>query len=1110
MTFIHPLVALFQGNNSGWFLEGRETLIGPACVMVKGAGQTANVGMGRRFPLGTTSPQMYQIRMRAYSGQWQNAVDPYLDWMQNTVGFVPVDQKSPVWVKRIKNQAYISIGDFQGLDMLAARVDPAKTFVGRQAEYRYYAFDIGYPDYRVSPTARQWFTYARQLGFHVGAHFNTYCIDKVLFPNLVEQFKPGLLQIGTDASGDPIYDGVGQNVYCSPAYQPWRQYLIQQMADAVSAGVDVIYLDQSMAPCGKFVVDGVNGVEGVMLLEQEIRQAYPTVAIETEQFNPMASRHAAFALSQMTLGHPLSGYIFNRFIRVVPEGIMYSPSDTATMDAFDTWGFMLPGADARREESWVQIAKAFQDYNLVPDSRMPLGANQLFGYQGSSGVTAFFEKHTNERGLVIYQPGQDPRWVGKRYFGITSWPGPGVPTYWELGRLARDWLIYSGSTALGLDPQQTYYMDETLVLNQNRFHITAVPADFLPYSNAGRRIVSQEPGDDDTYFKISFSGHGQMSMYVPDSYDVYLDGQKVQVDRASDSAVVTVSASTSSPSVIRAVRRSEFELVGKFVYFPMQMPDQVLGWISGDDAGGYINHVAGVAVFIGKLPQTTNIRLRGEYGMRPDSTPDFIGGDGVIRINGTEVLRVPVGSQPWQMYPFDVDISAFAGQYVMMEMLCDGEPHGYAYAQWSSPEITADPTTVGTSPLGGAGPGNGWSQTSAITVTASSQHSLYPAQNLINGSGISTDGVLHGNTGLFLTGQMAESKANPHPGTAGGGHWVEFRFDKVYPLGEMWIWNENSKSPSYDWRIQGMKDVTIQYSATGGANPSEWKTIYQGEIPIAWSGSPDYRCLPSLKLDFRGAGARYVVITTADTPNHNRTGGAYSDAGLSEVRFYAYPGEAVTIAGAKQAGNGTSVVLAGATVAAKLRDAGGPIGFSVEETDRSSGIRIISNTPVNPGDNVTVRGAVATIGGELVIDATGGSVTINASGGPAPLPIGMNNLSSGGGAFFGQQGVIDDASTEKEAAGLCSVGLLVRIFGRVTARAAAGGWDGYFYVHDGSGLNDGSGNIGIRCRPFGAGAVPDSLPALGDYVAVTGIMGVNQIGGRNVRFLWTTGITLLD
>ena len=87
---------------------------------------------------------------------------------------------------------------------------------------------------------------------------------------------------------------------------------------------------------GKYLVNGVTGTAGVMLLEEEILSTYSAfdIVIQTEGFNPMASRHAGFALAEMPLGHPLSGYIFSHFIRIVPEGYMVSPTDLERMEAF--------------------------------------------------------------------------------------------------------------------------------------------------------------------------------------------------------------------------------------------------------------------------------------------------------------------------------------------------------------------------------------------------------------------------------------------------------------------------------------------------------------------------------------------------------------------------------------------------------------------------------------------------------------------------------------------------------------------------------------------------------------------------------------------------------
>ena len=121
------------------------------------------------------------------------------------------------------------------------------------------------------------------------------------------------------------------------------------------------------------------------------------------------------------------------------------------MDAFDAYGFMLPGASTVVEESWMQIAAAFHQYHLVPDSRLPRrpftrfddhpthGAapeapteipetgEKLFGFRGDNGVTAYLERYPTKRGLVVYEPGRPPHWIGTRHAGIKTYAGAGVP-----------------------------------------------------------------------------------------------------------------------------------------------------------------------------------------------------------------------------------------------------------------------------------------------------------------------------------------------------------------------------------------------------------------------------------------------------------------------------------------------------------------------------------------------------------------------------------------------------------------------------------------------------------------------------------------------------------
>lgn len=210
-------------------------------------------------------------------------------------------------------------------------------------------------------------------------------------------------------------------------------------------------------------------------------------------------------------------------------------------------------------------------------------------------------------------------------------------------------------------------------------------------------------------------------------------------------------------------------------------------------------------------------------------------------------------------------------------------------------------------------------------------------------------------------------------------------------------------------------------------------------------------------------------------------------------------GTPVSINDAKSAQNGTAVVLSNAIVTAAFNDTNGRVGFAVEESDRYSGIRIVSSKSVSAGDKVTIHGTIATISGERVIDATSGSVDIISSGNTAPKPLGTSNKGTGGGTYCAQEAVVDTAPSQMSC-GINNVGLLLKIWGTVKTVNDTHDYNGYFYIDDGTGLQDGSGNIGIKCRP----APGVSMPGSGSFVSVTGVMGVQQIGGVNARYFWTT------
>ncbi len=154
-----------------------------------------------------------------------------------------------------------------------------------------------------------------------------------------------------------------------------------------------------------------------------------------------------------------------------------------------------------------------------------------------------------------------------------------------------------------------------------------------------------------------------------------------------------------------------------------------------------------------------------------------------------------------------------------------------------------------------------------IIATASSvQQTNMGPENTVNGSGLDADD-------LHSTGEMdmwLSSLVGPQPS------WIQYEFDKVYKLHEMWVWNSNQfLEPMVGL---GFKDVTIEYSVNG----ADYITLGTAHEFAQAPGSVDYA--HNTTVDFGGVAAKYVRLTA-----NSNWGGLLNQYGLSEVRFFYIP-----------------------------------------------------------------------------------------------------------------------------------------------------------------------------------------------------------------------------
>ncbi|NLH42817.1 MAG: hypothetical protein GX448_13345 [Planctomycetes bacterium] len=150
-----------------------------------------------------------------------------------------------------------------------------------------------------------------------------------------------------------------------------------------------------------------------------------------------------------------------------------------------------------------------------------------------------------------------------------------------------------------------------------------------------------------------------------------------------------------------------------------------------------------------------------------------------------------------------------------------------------------------------------------IKATASSFQAGMGPQNAVNGSGLNDlDQHSSDPTAMWL--------ATAQPA------WIQFEFDAVYKLHELWVWNSNQVVEGIVGF--GAKNATIEYSVDGQA----W-TPLDGAFEFARAtGLPTYEANTIVTLG--DVNARFVRLTIS-----SNWGGVAMQTGLSEVRFSYVP-----------------------------------------------------------------------------------------------------------------------------------------------------------------------------------------------------------------------------
>jgi Tol biopolymer transport system component len=150
-----------------------------------------------------------------------------------------------------------------------------------------------------------------------------------------------------------------------------------------------------------------------------------------------------------------------------------------------------------------------------------------------------------------------------------------------------------------------------------------------------------------------------------------------------------------------------------------------------------------------------------------------------------------------------------------------------------------------------------------VTAKASSVQGTMGPDKTVDGSGLDQN-----------DGHCAEGK-DMWLSTGVSPHWIQYQFDKVYALHELWVWNSNSAVEPFIGF--GAKTVKIEYSLDG----TTWTALANVPEFARAPGKSGY--VHNTTVSFGGISARYVKLTI------ERGWGTTPSVGLSEVRFFYIP-----------------------------------------------------------------------------------------------------------------------------------------------------------------------------------------------------------------------------
>ncbi|MBP5274514.1 MAG: hypothetical protein ILO36_06230 [Abditibacteriota bacterium] len=473
---------IIQKKDEGWLIHADDDMefFKTLYLTHRGGLFSLDFETNTQAPFGDrTSLSSCPWRVVHYRGNWLEGARLYREYADKKFSLSELEKTKPAWTKDIEFVVndYNSGEDVSLLEDLARELDPGRVLVYFPI-WRTKGYDVDYPDYEPSPSAKERIKRVKALGYRVMVHTNYFGVGP-RHP-LYEELKE--YHVKDPFTGNRYTVEVpGQEIcYIDPASSKWRKIFIERVKKAVEElQLDALFTDQTLCIFndGNGIIDGLNMMQGNLQEHKELRAALPGVALAGEGLNEITCRYESFAQRHLlgadysgggggvdpfitSLASSVSSAVFSPYTQAVGYlGVPPLGDEEQMKDYFYTYDryCVLPTLPLRSKEERdghramydyiVGQGRLWQQYSprMCLDPRK-WGRESIMVYDTRTGETLELREKNGLRGL----------WKGD---ALLSGKATGIRTL-KTDRELMGAEGYAGGKYLNLDPQKKYIMGE--------------------------------------------------------------------------------------------------------------------------------------------------------------------------------------------------------------------------------------------------------------------------------------------------------------------------------------------------------------------------------------------------------------------------------------------------------------------------------------------------------------------------------------------------------------------------------------------------------------------------------------------------------------------------